>query len=575
MSSLSATRRPLGRAALVAAIASLVIASLAPADEPADQPARQPATIDLAPKAAARDAAGTRTSRKADPGPAAILPISGEINDILARSLQRRIDEARAAGAKTIVFEMDTPGGLVTSALDISTMLKKLQHDGIHTVAWVHDQAYSAGALISVSCQQIVMSTSSRMGDCAPIMVAPGGELQSVGETERAKIESPILQDFADSAALNEYPPLLCRAMVTVGEEVWWLENPETGERRFVSTKEKERLISDDGASASEAGWRLVTQYTDPVTGKLRDATQPVDRADTLLTVSQSEAVAYGLATGIADDPAELVKTLGAGSLVGTYAISGWEWFAMWLNSPMIRGILFVIMLIGAYMEFQTPGVMAPGIVALCALVVFLAAPYAAGLASIWTMLVLAIGVILLLLEIFVIPGFGVAGILGILLVGGALVATFVPPEPPMPGEWFSWPRLGATWESLKAGVVVLTSALVIAAMGILLLARYLPDSPLGRGLVLGGVNLAVPGAASAATATFDELAGVAMVGDIGVVETDLKPSGRVRFGHALVEVASQTGYVEPGRRVQVVERHGAQVIVRELPEGVTDVRNV
>ena len=136
-------------------------------------------------------------------------------------------------------------GGLVTSALDISKLIKKLPDEGIRTVAWVNDQAYSAGALISVAAQEILMSSTASIGDCAPIMVSPVGGMTELGETERAKAESPILQEFRDSAIRNDYDTLLCRAMVTVGVEFWWLENIESGEREFVDANKKKELIDD------------------------------------------------------------------------------------------------------------------------------------------------------------------------------------------------------------------------------------------------------------------------------------------------------------------------------------------
>ncbi len=492
------------------------------------------------------------------PTKAAVIPIKGEISDVLRRSIERRLDEARADGVDLVIFEMDTPGGLVTSALDICTIIKELPTEGIRTVSWVHKEAYSAGAMISVACQQIIMSSRSKIGDCAPIMITPTGGLQELGEAERAKAESPVLEEFYDSAERNGYDRVLCRAMVTVGTEVWWVEDVETGQRKFVSGDEKKKLI-DEVAEGTEPSWRLVTHYTDPADGEQRELEQPIDREDQLLTLSQSKAVAFGLARGIAGTLEELTEELGLTGVPTALEISGWEKFAMWLNSPLVRGILFIIVLMGAYLEFQSPGLIVPGVTALVALGVFLGAPYAAGLADIWTIILLVVGLVLLAVEVFVLPGFGVAGILGVVLILVAFIGTFVPAEPGMPR--FSWPNLDATWKAIQTGIIVLSSSVIIAVTGIALLARYLPSMPFGRRLVLANPESAE------ALAISDPHPDVALVGDIGVVTGDLRPGGQARFGQEIVDVQSQGEYVDAGRRVQVIRHDGPKVVVRPLPD--------
>lgn len=491
------------------------------------------------------------------PTKAAVIPIKGEINDVLRRSLERRLDQARADGVDLVIFEMDTPGGLVTSALDISKLIKKLPDEGIRTAAWVNDQAYSAGALISVAAQEILMAPSASIGDCAPIMISPVGGPQQLGETERAKAESPILQEFRDSAIRNDYNPLLCRAMVTVGVEVWWVQNTETGERKFVDAEEKKELIDDPDAEQHE--WQLVKTYFDPRLDKDAPAKTPTDEANELLTLSEGEAVAYGFASAIAADMDQVAAHFGLPARLSRIEITGWESFAMWLNSPLVRGILFVIMLLGAYIEFQSPGLIVPGVTALVALGIFLGAPYAAGLADIWTIILLVVGLMLLAIEIFVLPGFGVAGVSGVVLILVAFVGTFVPAEPGMPR--FAWPSLEGTWDAMKTGVLVLASSVIIAVTGIALLARYLPSMPFGGRLVLANPEDAE------ALAISDPHPDLALVGDIGVVTGDLRPGGQARFGQEIVDVQSQGEYVDAGRRVQVIRHEGPKVVVRPVPD--------
>ncbi len=491
------------------------------------------------------------------PKKAVVIPIEGMINDVLRRSIERRLDEARADGVNLVIFEMDTPGGMVTSALDICTLIKKLPDEGIRTVAWVNDMALSAGAMISVATQEILMSSASRIGDCAPIMVSPVGGMTELGETERAKAESPILQEFRDSAIRNDYDPLLCRAMVTVGVEVWWLDNIETGQRKFVDSAKKKELIDD--TDAEQRQWRLAETYLDPRSGKDVPAKNPVDREGELLTLSEGEALVYGFADAITTDLDQVVAHLGLPATPERLDMNGWEKFAMWLNSPLVRGVFFIIMLLGAYLEFQSPGLIVPGATALVALGIFLGAPYAAGLADIWTIVLLIVGLVLLAVELFILPGFGIAGICGVVLILVAFVGTFVPAEPGMPR--FSWPSLEGTWDAMEKGMIVMASSVIIAVTGIALLARYLPSMPFGGRLVLANPEDA------ASLAISDPNPKVALVGDIGIVTGDLRPGGQARFGQAIVDVQSQGEYVDAGKRVQVIAHEGPKVIVRPLPD--------
>ncbi len=497
---------------------------------------------------------GEPTSR---PATGTIITIGGKIDNIARDSIQRRLDEALSQGATTIVFELHTPGGLATSALDICRTIKSVPA-GVRTVAWVHPEAYSAGAMIALACHEIWMSPSSAIGDAAPISISSGGGLESLGKTERAKAESPILQEFRDSAARNGYDPLLARAMVTLGTDVWWLERTDgSGPRRFVTGDEKEKLV--DNVAADKREWRPVESYALTVDGQRREfpVREPVVRADELLTLSQYDAVAFGFARGIAPNVPDLTHDLQLAAAPARLAVTGWEQFASWLNSAIVRGILLVIVLLGAYIEFHTPGVVVPGITALIALAIFLAAPYAAGMAGMWTVLLVVLGLVLIALELFVIPGFGLPGIAGALLLIAGLIGSFVPSEPG--ATPFSWPHLPGTWTALTTGLKVFTLSILVSLVGMVLLAQYLPRTRLA-----GGIVAANPAADAVVPA---EAYPTVALGDLGVVTGDLRPGGQARFGHEVVDVQSQGEYVAAGRRVQVIRREGMNVIVRPLPD--------
>ena len=481
---------------------------------------------------------------------AAIITIEGEINDVTYSSLIRRVDQAREEGVDMLILKMDTPGGLVSSALDICTYLKNLTE--MRTVAWVKPSAFSAGAMISLACNEIVMASASKIGDCAPILLSPTEGLQELGETERAKVESPILKEFRDSAHRRHYDMLLCEAMVRLGSEIWWIEKKSGGERRFVLTEEKDKLLDE-----KDSPWRLVESMNDPVSGDVLPVRQPVVEDRDLLTLTQSEAVAFGFAKAIVSNERELKAFYNIAGELAMMTPNWAEGIADFLSSPIVRTILMMLIGLGIYAEFNAPGHFVGGAVALVALVIFLGAPYITGLADMWEILLVALGLILIGIEIFLIPGFGIAGIAGILLVFVGFIATFVPAEP---GP-IVVPRLPGTWLGLKTGLQVVFGGTALTICGAWLLNKALPKLPGGRSLLLAPAlptPPAIAGIPSVASAPV-----VANIGEVGHTLTSLRPAGKALINGRRVDVIAQGEMLDADCEVEVVEVSGGRVVVR------------
>ena len=538
----------------------------APDSTPASAPAETPSGTVAPPARAAAQPA--RAEPVMTGGTGVLIPITGDINDVTTESLQRRVDAAIERGARLVVFELNTPGGYVTSALDICDHIKNLTQ--VKTVAWVHSQAYSAGSMIAVACDEIVMASASTLGDCGVILGTPMGP-QAVPEELKAKAESPVLEQFRDSAARRGYDRLLAESFVRFGREVWWLENTETGKREFVDDATKrQRLGESEGGvakslldrafagSVKPAGpWKLVETYIDPLTGKETPFDQPVVREKELLTLSQSRAYALGFCKAIVSDEPDLVERYGLTGPLERIDFTWSENLVSWLTSMPVRGFLLVLILLGAYVEFNTPGVGVAGLVALIGLAIFVGAPYLTGLANVWEIVVLLLGVALILVEIFVIPGFGVAGISGLVLVLVGLLATFIPEEP---GRTFPlyWPSMPSALEGLKLGVITLASAMAVSVVGMVLFSRYLPQMPYLHRLVPENPT-------PVTVAPEDPYQGMAQVGDLGTCETALRPAGKAKFGGVLVDVVTEGEFVDPGSEVEVVHRLGNHVVVRSV----------
>lgn len=501
-----------------------------------------------------------------------ILPIQGEINDLTFRFLERGVEQARERGAKTIVFDIDTPGGLVSSAIDISTLIKSLAD--IHTVAWVNPEAISAGSLISLAANEIVINKRSKIGDCAAIMVGPQG-MQSLGETERAKIDSYILAEFRDSAKANDYPIALCETMVTLGPAVYRIRNTETDEKLYVYEDQLsqyaihpadiKRFNIDSNSSTKP---NADEPADSPVDGSEADAPVPatwkidklVLKERSLLTMLTEEAVEYGFATAVVDSEQALLSHFGTPDAELIRHAPNWsEDLVAWLTSPFVRGILTIVLLMALYSEMQAPGLGLAGGVALLAAAILFGAPYLTGLAEAWEIIIVVIGLALLAVEIFFIPGFGVAGISGLLLMFIGLLLTFVP-EDPDPGFM---PTLPQTWDGVTEGLLTIIFSGLGATIGMMILARYFGSIPLFRKLILEGQPHEMATGVSAGVGTGLDAAGVKL-GDVGHTLSDLRPMGRAEFGSAVYDVTTSGGWISSGTRVRITELTGSRIVVEE-----------
>ncbi len=524
---------------------------------------------------------------------AAVIPIHGEITDVMVESVRRRIADAQNQGARVLIFELDTPGGLVTSSIAIADAIKNLKREGaeVQTIAWVNPNAHSGGAIVAVACDQIVMARSSRIGDSQVIMGGPSG-MQAVPEDLQPKAYTPVLAEFRASARLNGYDQVLSEAFVIPEREVWWLENTVTGRREFVFRDEKIKRIGSESAPAVKdamraaeqadgpedatsvdaegpeesattdaqsarrgaSEWKLVETYYDVVLEMEVDAHQPVVRDDQLLEMSAAEATAYGFCKGIVTTENELRTHFSLSGLVRLNP-SWSESLAYWLTSIYVRGFLLLIIMLGAYVEFHTPGVGVPGLVALICLAIFVGAPYLTGVANIWEIMFIVIGFILIGVEIFVIPGFGIAGISGFLFLIIGLLATFVPPEPGRTIPLYL-PSLPSTVHALKVAVTTVVTSMAASLLGMIVLSRYLPRTPLFS-------RFAPANPTPSQVAVDDPYRGAARVGDIGETAGPLHPAGKAHFGPLLVDVVTEGEYIDGSVRVEVIERRGNRVVVR------------
>jgi membrane-bound serine protease (ClpP class) len=479
---------------------------------------------------------------------AAVVRLEGKVDDYNRDGFFTRFNHAKAAGAKVIIIDLDTYGGMVTSGLDISRFLKS-QND-VHTIAYVSDKAISAGAMIAIACNEIVMAPSAALGDCAPISIRDDGGLETMGETERAKQESPILAEFRDSALRNGYDPLLAQSMVSMKIIVRWVQDTD-GQRRFVDQKEFETLTKE--------GW---TEVHEP------GVSNPVDSEFTMLTVSGKTAAKLGLARAQAPSLAALVSDRNY-NVVATFSPGAGDKAIEWLNNPFARMILMVLFAQFLYASLHAPGHGLAETGAVLTLAILIGVPLLTGYAQWWEIVVLLVGIGLLALEIFVIPGFGVTGILGILMVLFALIMTFVGKEPAGPGVL---PQLEGTWTNIRSGLAMVTSALLASMLLSMWLRKNLTRLPYLNRLILTTTTGNLSDTDLSQPSMVDRGGDYRpVVGAIGETLSELKPGGSASFHDPITgqprvySVLSDVGYVPPGTRIAVRNNGDNRIVVRPV----------
>ncbi|MDY7107825.1 MAG: hypothetical protein SYC29_04230 [Planctomycetota bacterium] len=517
----------------------------------------------------------------------AILSLKGIVDGVTERSLERRFAQARADEVDAIVLDIDTPGGDMLATLDICSMLKDPSVAPPNTVAWIHPQAYSAGTIIALACREIVVSPNATFGDAAPIYGLPLVGLQQMQPAERAKVEAPILAEVIDSARRNHYDENLVQAFVSVGVELWLIENVQTGQRVVVDRGEYETVFGEappqqitpvtpakpaagvkpwfsttvpqpdpgQGATLSKEQIRQQIEFqqqlppardrlTEEQRGEWRLLTQVISN-DRLLTVKPAEALYYGLAvTTIADEPQ--LKAFFAATTITRYDQMWSESLVRVLVSWPVRIVLILIFLVAGFIELAAPGFGVFGAASGVALLVLIGAPYLAGMAQWWDIMLIAIGLILVAAEFFIIPGFGVAGVAGAICLLVGLVGTFVSGDV----------TTAQGKDELFTGIVSTLAALFAAGVGIWFISRQLNSFPLLNRLIL---RAEVAGRGRTGEGSVGLLEAMAepqralQVGDLGTAETDLRPAGRGSFEGRMVDVQSPGMYIEKGSSIRVI----------------------
>ncbi len=405
-----------------------------------------------------------------------VLPVKNTIDGGLARFLERAYREADAVGAKRVILEIDTPGGLIKAATDIRDTINNATTP---TTAFVHGGAISAGALIALISHDLVMTPGSTIGAAEPRF-----------GTQKAdeKIVSYWSRQLSAAAEARGRDPVVAAAMADADLEIPGL----------VAAGKLLTLTSQQALEHNIADQQLQTREQVLAYHGLQDA-RLVE-----LTPSTAETV------------------------------------ARWVTNPYVSPILLTIGFAGLLMELFTVGFGVPGTIGVMALAVYFAGHMVAGLTGWEALLLFLLGLLLLVVEAFVLPGFGLAGFGGVL----AMVISIVLAAP-------------STEQAVISLVIALLGTIVLVAISI----KLLPTRRVWRRLVLNAKQQKDQGY----TAPVPSLA--AYLGETGVTITPLRPAGAVEMANGeRLDVVTDGSYVLPGIQVRVVKVEGTRVVVRPVP---------
>ena len=397
--------------------------------------------------------------------------------------------QARAAEAQYLLLELNTYGGAVNFADSIRSLL--LNTD-LKTIVYVNNNAASAGALISLASDHIFMHSGASLG--AATVVDGSGE---------------VLPEKYQS-----YMRGLMRAT----------------------------------AEAKGRNARMAEAFVDP------SISVPHLKEDgKLLTLTASEAVKAGLADAEVKSTAQIYEQLGiTDPEITVHQVTMVDRIVGFLINPLISGFLIMGIIGGIYMELQTPGLGFAGMLAVICGGLFFAPLYLQGLADHWEILIFVIGVILMALEVFVIPGFGVAGIAGIILMLCGLAFSMVAND--FLDFQLSKPGL------LMDAFLVVVGAMVLSIILIVIFGKNVLRSTAFRRLVLADEQLAEGGYTSSVPK-------LNLINQVGVATTVLRPSGKIEIEGAWYEAVAMDGFIDLGERVCVIKHENYTLFVRKYTE--------
>ena len=415
-----------------------------------------------------------------------------KINDVIDPRTNRYselgLEKARELDADYVILELDTYGGALNDADDIRTRILNFDRP---VYAYINKDAASAGALISIACDSIYMTKGSSIG-AATVVTQDGAAAPD-------KYQSYMRSIMRSTAEAKGRDPQMAEAMV-------------------------DQDIDLDSIATE---------------GKI-------------LTLSTSEAIKYGFCEAEVSSIDNIMKRSGVENYeLLEFKLEATEKIISLFLNPFVSGILILIIIGGIYFELQTPGVGFPILASLVAIVLYFVPNYLNGLAENWEILMFVVGIILIAAEVFVIPGFGIAGILGLVCTIGSLVLVM------LNNDVFDFSFVGGEQLFVSVATVLagLTGSIIIMFFG----GTHLLDSNVFKRIALQDVQDKEQGF----TSTFYKEK--SMIGQKGKAYTRLRPSGKIEIGGVIYDAFTRGNFIDEGVNVEVISNEGTSLKVKEV----------
>ncbi len=458
----------------------------------------------------------------------AVIEFTGEITFESGSYFKNRFRAAKQSGCDLLIVDVDSPGGLKTESLDIAAMIRDC--DWAYTVVFVKNEAISGGALISLGCDELHISPNAQFGDIGEIAFDPE---QWAFRLIEPKVESFLSSEARALAQSKGRSPELAESMVDKDVLVYTRISEDTGAAEFTT-------VRADAKELPEPPWEAV----------------PEAGAERFLTLNGARATQLGIAQRFATTRAEVIDSFpgGAKSEVKVYSHKVSDTVAYILNYPFVTGLIIVIGLVALYFEMAAPGTMIGGLIAgLCASLFFWS-HFAGGTAGWMEVILFVAGLGFIAAELFVIPGFGVAGFSGIVLLTASVI---------LASQGFVVPETAVDWDQLLGNIVMLVIAGFAFFIAAFFITARMGSLPVFSRMVLS-TDREGQGASSSAEAPRIQ---PVEVGAVGVADSLLRPAGRASFDGRSYDVISDGSFVDAGATVKVIKVFGNVITVMEAPE--------
>ncbi len=473
--------------------------------------------------ARAQDAGGKRR--------AVIIPLHEDINPLSGALLQRKFAEAVDSGVEVIILDIHSPGGWTSVTFELMDMVMDAKN--VETVAFIEKDAISGAALLSLACDKIIMLPDARIGDAGEIVLGQDGAFRYT----EAKSRSVLAQKVRDTAEATGRPIALAEKLVDKDMVVFEATHKTDGSQRFFSDKE----------------WETLKDVNDWERGKpIREAGEEM-----FFIANGRRAVELGMADQTIDRRDQLADVLGVRRPIPVMERTWIDTFVFVLNSWPMTFLLIVVGLVALVIEFGAPGLGVGGLTSLLCFSLFFWSRFLGGTAGWLEVTLFAVGLAFIAAEVFVIPGFGVAGISGIALTLGSLI---------MASRRVLVPENAEDLTNLGVDVLTVLGAFLGFLVALMVLANYIGEIP-GLSRLTLQPPATVEGAIIIDEATAGLLPGwqLVSVGDVGRTLSPLRPSGKMQVDDYTVDVVTEGDFVDSGLAVKVIGKQGARVVVRPV----------